>query len=128
MAMKREIISITDEGAIVSPNSPHRVRMTAIEIAALLGIYYPTVKRHICAIEESGIAGGDYTMTCTVGNMTVRPEYYGLEMIVAVAFRVKSWQADKFRQWLMERAMQPAPKFQSPIRLLLSMSRVSLSD
>jgi hypothetical protein len=93
--------------------------MTAIEIAALLGIYYLTAKRHIRAIEESGIAGGDYTMTCAVGNMTARPEYYGLEMIAAVAFRVKSWQADKFRQWLMERVARPVPQSRLPIAVFV---------
>jgi hypothetical protein len=93
--------------------------MTAIEIAALLGIYYPTVKRHIRDIEESGIAGGDYTLTCTVGNMTVRPKYYGLEMIVAVAFSVKSWQADKFRQWLIEWAARPVPQSRLPIAVFV---------
>ena len=105
--MKREIIAITDEGAIVAPQNPHRVRMTIGEIAALLGVYYQTAKRHIRAIEKAGIADGDYSMCCLVGGGTVHPEYYGLEMVAAVAFRVRSWQADTFRRWLMERATQP---------------------
>jgi hypothetical protein len=78
--------------------------MTIIEIAELLGIFYPTAKRHIRAIEKSGIADGDYKMTCVVGGMTVYPEYYGLEMIAVVAFRVSSWQANIFRRWMIERA------------------------
>jgi hypothetical protein len=81
--------------------------MTIGEIADLLGIYYPTTKRHIRAIEKAGIANGDYSMCCMVGNGAVHPEYYGLEMIITLAFRVRSWQADKFRQWLMERVTQP---------------------
>ncbi len=105
--MKRKIITITDEGAIVAPAHPHRVRMTVGEIANLLGIYYPTAKRHIRAIEKAGIADGDYSMTCVSEGTTARPMYYGLEMITAVAFRVRSWQADKFRRWLMERATHP---------------------
>ncbi len=105
--MKREIITITDEGAIVAPHNLHRARMTIGEIAALLGIYYPTAKRHIRAIEKAGIADGDYSMCCLVGGGTVHPEYYGLDMIIAVAFRVKSWQSDMFRRWLMDRATQP---------------------
>ncbi|MDR0908014.1 MAG: hypothetical protein LBM63_05365 [Rikenellaceae bacterium] len=102
--------------------------MTAIEIAALLGIYYPTAKRHIRAIKESGIASGDYTMTCTVGNMTVRPEYYGLEMIAAVAFRVKSWQGDRFRQWLIERAVRPVPQSRLPIAIFVPVRENRLSN
>ncbi len=105
--MKRTIITITDEGAIVAPQNPHRVRMTIGEIAALLGLYYQTAKRHIRAIEKSGIADGDYRMTCIADGHGIHPEYYGLEMITAVAFRLRSWQADTFRRWLMERATQP---------------------
>ena len=105
--MKRSIITITDEGAIVAPQNPNRARMTIGEIAALLGIYYPTAKRHIRAIEKVGIADGDYSMTCVSEGTTAYPIYYGLEMITAVAFRVRSWQADTFRRWLMERATQP---------------------
>ncbi len=105
--MKRSIITITDEGAIVAPIYPNRVRMTIGEVAALLGLYYPTAKRHIRAIEKAGIADGDYSMTCVSEGTTVHPMFYGLAMIVAVAFRVRSWQADRFRRWLMERATQP---------------------
>ncbi len=115
--MKRKIITITDEGAIVVPTQPHRVRMTIGEIAALLGIYYPTAKRHIRAIEKVGIADGDYSMTCVSEGTTAYPMYYGLEMVAAVAFRVRSWQADAFRRWLMERATHPASP---PISVIVS--------
>jgi hypothetical protein len=108
--MNREIITITDKGTIIIPDNPNRVRMTITEIANLLGIYYPTAKRHIRAIDKSGIAEGNYKMTCIVDINGVHPEYYGIEMITAVAFRVKSWQADTFRRWLIERATRPEQK------------------
>jgi hypothetical protein len=81
--------------------------MTIAEIADLLGIYYPTAKRHIRAIEKADIANGDYSMCCVIGGGTVQPEYYGLDIIIALAFRVRSWQADRFRQWVMKRVTQP---------------------
>jgi len=117
--MDRKIITITDEGTIIVPDNPNLVRMTVIEIAELFGIYYQTAKRHIRTIEHSGIAEGDYKMTCIADVHGIHPEYYGLKMIAAVAFRVKSWQADKFRQWLMERATQPAPKHRPPISVFI---------
>jgi hypothetical protein len=126
--MNREIITITDEGMIIVPDNPNRVRMTIGEIANLLGIYHPTAKRHIRAIEKSGIAEGDYKMTCIVSGNGVRPEYYGLEMIVAVAFRVKSLQADTFRRWLMERATQPIPKLRQPVSVLVPISASGLPN
>jgi hypothetical protein len=117
--MNREKITISDDGMMTVPNNPDRVRMTIIEIAELLGIFYPTAKRHIRAIETAGIADGDYTMSCIVGGMNVRPEYYGLEMITAVAFRAKSWQADTFRRWLMERVAQSHSAPRQPITLFV---------
>jgi hypothetical protein len=116
--MGREIITISDDGVIAIPENPGRVRMTVGEIAALLGIYYQTVKRHIRAIERAGIADGDYSMTCISKGMTAYPMYYGLEMLAALAFRIHSWQADKFRQWLIERATHTTAKHQLPITML----------
>jgi hypothetical protein len=126
--MNREKITISDYGVITVPANPDRVRMTIIEIAELLGIFYPTAKRHVRAIETADIADGDYKMTCIVGGMNVRPEYYGLEMITAVAFRVKSWQADKFRQWLMERVAQSHSTPRQPITLFAPVREKALPN
>ena len=114
--MKRNIITITDGGAIAVPKNPRETRMTICEIADLLGIYYQTAKRHIRSIEKAGIADGDYRMTCIAGGAGVHPEYYGLDMITAVAFRVGSWQAARFRQWIMKRAAQSR---QPPISVIV---------
>ena len=98
------------------------------EIAALLGIYYPTAKRHIRAIEKSGIASGDYSMCCMVDQYGVHPEFYGLEMVSAVAFRMRSWQADSFRQWLMERVTQPAHITAPPIATIFPVKEEQLPN
>jgi hypothetical protein len=60
-------------------------------------------------------------MACIVDKHGIHPDYYGLEMIAAVAFRVKSWQADKFRRWLMERVAHPERKSYSlpPISVII---------
>ena len=126
--MKREIITITDEGAIVAPQNPNKVRMTVGEIANLLGIYYQTAKRHIRTVEKVGIADGDYSMTCVAEGTTAYPIYYGLEMVAAVAFRIHSWQADKFRRWLMERTAQSSPQFRPPISLLFPVREKTLPN
>lgn len=98
---KRGIITITDNGIITVPN---KVRMNIGEIANLLGIYYRTAKRHIRTIEKSGIAEGDYAMGCTADGQKVYPEYYGLDMIIALAFRIQSKNAQIFRGWLCNKA------------------------
>ena len=94
--------------------------MTIGEIGNLLGAYYQIVKRHIRAIEKSGIADGDYSMTCVADRHGVHPEFYGLDMVAAVAFRVRSWQADTFRHWLMERATKTAHATVPPIAMIFA--------
>jgi hypothetical protein len=101
----RRIITISDEGAVTVPAG---VRMTVCEIADTFGVFYQTVKRYIRDIEKSGVADGDYKMTCIVDGMNVYPEYYDLEMIIALAFRFRSWQADRFRQWIVKQATSTA--------------------
>lgn len=101
--MRRAIITITDNGTVTVPQN---VRMTVCEIADLFGIYYQTAKREIRAIEKSGIANGYYSMACvTEGNM-ISPEYYGLEIIAALAFRVKSAKTEMFRSWIIRKAIK----------------------
>ena len=104
--MKRElkigdsqIISI--ENGIVSV--PDSVRMSIAEIADLFGIYYQTTKKNIRAIEKSGVVAGDYSTGCTVDGQKIYPEYYSLDMVTAVAFRIRSHKAEIFRDWLLRR-------------------------
>ncbi|MFV0328421.1 MAG: hypothetical protein ACK5KL_01160 [Dysgonomonas sp.] len=96
----RGVITMTDNGIVAV--SGH-VRMSVSEIADLFGIYYRTAKRHIRAIEKAGIAQGDYTMSCIADRLKVYPSYYGLEMIIALSFRIQSKNATLFRERLMER-------------------------
>lgn len=100
---KREVIIMTDNGTVTV--SGH-VRMSVSEVADLFGIYYWTAKRHIRAIEKAGIAEGDYTMSCIADGLKVYPEYYGLEMIIALAFRIQSRNAEIFRKWLWGKAVR----------------------
>ena len=100
---KRGVITISDSGSV---SVPSETKMSIAEIADLFGIYYQTAKRHIRTIEKSGIAGGDYTMICTVDGQKIYPEYYGLEMIIALAFRIQSRNAILFREWLCKKAIR----------------------
>ena len=102
--MKNRIMTISDSGTVNVPNKD--VRMTICEIANLFGIFYQTAKMNICAIEKSGVAVGDYSMSGTVEGTKVTPDYYGLEMVTALAFRVQSEKADIFRRWIVKKTMR----------------------
>ncbi|MFR9547126.1 MAG: hypothetical protein SNJ29_16350 [Rikenellaceae bacterium] len=96
--MKRGIITISEGGAV---NVPTNVEMTDFEIARLLGVMVPTVrgviKRLLNGRPLIGCSGG-----VVRGNRVV-PEYFGLEVVIAIAMQVESYEADIFRRWLLRR-------------------------
>jgi len=94
---------ITIENGTVSVPQSGIVRMTACEIASLLGVYEQTVRAHIKAILKSGIAVADVSGPATVDGNVIVPDYHGLDMITALAFRVHSPQAKQFREWVIRR-------------------------
>ena len=98
--MKRTIITITDSGNVTVPSE---TRMTIFEIADLFGIYYQTAKRVIRKIEKAAITRGDDSMGCHTEGKCIYPDYYGLGMIVAVAFQIQSEKAKIFRNWLLRK-------------------------
>jgi hypothetical protein len=115
-------ILIVDNGLVTVPKD---VRMTISEIAYLFDIYYQTAKKLIRSIEKSGVAGGDERMSCTVEGMTIYPDFYGLEMIVAVAFRVQSHNAKIFREWVVRKAVDNNTG--SPILMVGNWGSISLN-
>ncbi len=124
MKKERNTITINDSGIVTVPND---VRMTIGEIACLFDIYYQAAKKHIRAIEKSAIASGDEKMSCTVEGMKIYPDYYGMEMIIAVAFRVQSHNAEVFRNWIMNRAVAVADAPEIKILVCREWNNISLN-
>lgn len=96
--MKRATITI--ENGMVSVPQSGEIRMTTFEIAALFEVYVQTVNGGIKAILKSGIVKADVSRPVTVDGNTLMPDVYGLEMIVALSFRIESRNAEVFRKWL----------------------------
>ena len=79
--------------------------MSQHEIADLFGCFVAKVNANIRSILRAGLL--DETEVCRTyrydnGN---RVTQYNLEMIVALAFSVRSQNADLFRRWLVKRAI-----------------------
>jgi hypothetical protein len=101
--MKREIITI--ENGIVYLSQSGDIQMTAFEIAALFEIYVQTINTGIKTILKSDIVKVDISCPVTVVGNTLMPDFYNLEMITALAFRIKSYKAEIFRDWLIRKAL-----------------------
>lgn len=102
--MKNTKIKISDNGAV---HIPRNVRMNIEEIAELFEIFYQAAKKNIRSVEALGICTGDQSMSGTVENSKIVSDYYGLDMIIAIAFRVQSVKANIFRQWIVDKSTKP---------------------
>ena len=85
---RKGIITISENGNV---SVPVNVQMRDFEIAELLGVMVPTVKSNIQGVT-------------LVGN-NLLPDYFGLDMVMALVFRIHSWQAEIFRQWILKKVI-----------------------
>lgn len=98
--MRQEIITISDNGMVFVPDN---VQMRDFEIAELFGVMIPTVRSNILAVLKSGVCDGDFSNGGIVIGKSIIPDYYGLDMVVALAFRIQSYRAGIFRKWVLGR-------------------------
>ncbi len=102
----RGYINITEEPIghwVVEVKDVENVRLADFEIARLFDVFVVAVTSNIRAIYKSG-ALNKYDTQCI--ETTPRGgflELYNMEMIAALAFRLRSPQAYAFRRWLTHR-------------------------
>lgn len=107
--MERAIITISENGKV---SVPDKVQIRDFEIAALFEVLVPTVKGKIKQILKDGICQSDFANGGTVVGMSIIPDYYGLDMIMSLAFRIQSPKSELFRQWILQRmtaVQHPSP-------------------
>lgn len=103
-----------ENGLVTIRPTANEVWLTQSQIADLFGVFTAAVSANIRAMFKSGVLHEDRVVRrtrCRNGNIVKR---YGLEMIVALAFRLKSENAEAFRRWIVERATAPAIVWKMP--------------
>ncbi len=94
--MKNRVITINNSGEV---NIPAHVEMMNFEIAQLLGIMLPTVRGCIKRLLKSRMI-----LDCSGGEVhgnKVIPTHFGLDVVIAIALQVESYQADLLRKWIL---------------------------
>ena len=109
----REPISI-ENGRVEIHAPENRVWLTRHQIADLFGVFVPAVGSNIRSILKSGILCEDRVYRRERNRDGGIVELYSLEMIAALAFRLKSGNAEAFRRWLVRRATTTAVVWQLP--------------
>lgn len=98
--MKREILLLDENGTLLVPTDTNCIAMTEYEIAELFGVIAPTIRAAIKAVYRSGaIREEDAKRYLRRENGNII-EVYSIETIVALAFRIDSFGADKLREHL----------------------------
>ncbi|MCM1352042.1 MAG: hypothetical protein NC250_04865 [Alistipes senegalensis] len=121
--MKREILLLDENGVLTVPTDAARIAMTEYEIAELFGVIAPTVRAAIKAVYRSGVIREDDAKRylCKTNGNGNGIEVYNIEMIVALAFRIDSFGANKVREHLF-RILRTNEK-RSSVHILLTCSR-----
>jgi hypothetical protein len=101
--MKRGKITIGENGVKISPvNST--IRLSVWEIAGLFDVFPAKVNANIKAIFKSEALRESDVLYCERYANGGSVDLYSLEMITALAFRIRSKNSEIFRNWLMKRA------------------------
>lgn len=109
--MKRGTITIDSARIAVALSSDGTVWMTVEEIATIFHITGASVERHIAKLFSE----------CELDKRKVRTEqnivrngrryvveYYNLDMIIALSFRISTPQSKAFRRWITEQVVRAA--------------------
>lgn len=99
--MKRNIIEITEYGMITIPSET--VWMSEAELVNLFGVIVPSVRAAIKAVYKSGILKVHEAQRHIRLSDKIDVDIYSLEMIVALAFRIRSYRAEQVRNAIIER-------------------------
>lgn len=102
--MERAIITISESGRVNIPSC--NVWMSELELVELFGVIAPTLRAAIKAIYKSGTLCPVSTQRCDLATPKIWATYYNLEVVIALAFRLNTYEASRIRQKVFESLCQ----------------------
>ena len=98
--MKRAIVTISENGRVSIPSG--NVWMSEMELVGLFGVIAPTLRAAIKAIYRSWTLCTTSAQRCDLATPKSWATFYNLEMVVALAFRLNTYEASRIRQKVLE--------------------------
>lgn len=80
--------------------------MSEMELMELFGVIAPTLRTAIKAIYKSGTLCPVSTQRCDLATPKIWATYYNLEVVIALAFRLNTYEASRIRQKVFESLCQ----------------------
>lgn len=117
--MERAIITISESGRVNIPSKS--VWMSEMELVELFGVIAPTFRTAIKAIYKSETLCPVNTQRCDLATPASWATFYNLEVVIALAFRLNTYEASRIRQKILESLCQ---RKESGISILLSLGNI----
>ena len=102
--MERAIITISKNGKVNIPSG--NVWMSEMELVELFGVIAPTLRSAIKAIYRSGTLCPVSTQRCDTITPASWATYYNFEVVIALAFRLNTYEANRIREKVLESLCQ----------------------
>lgn len=119
--MKREIITIDEYGRLNIPTDTAAIWMTEAELVGMFNATVGAVNSAIKAIIKSDALNDYDVYKCIRLDNGNSADVYNLEMVVALAFRIRSQGATKLREYIL-RTLGTVSK-QPAINILMACTR-----
>lgn len=107
--MERAIITISENGSVHIPSG--NFWMSEMELVELFGVIAPTLRAAIKAIYKSGTLYPTTTQRCDVATPKSWATFYNLEVVVALAFRLNTYEAGWIRKKVLDSLCQRKEKW-----------------
>ena len=93
--------------------------MSEMELVELFGVIAPTLQAAIKAIYKSGTLCSVSTQRCDLATPKSWATFYNLEVVIVLAFRLKTYEASRIRQKVLESLCK---RKENEINLLISLA------
>lgn len=115
--MERGIITITENGAVAMPTAP--VWMTQQEMSDAFNVFGCDIRRAVHAIYKNMELFESNTMRYIRQDNGISYDVYSLEMVITIAFRLRTKECMAFRRFVMGRLTM---NNRQPVNLFFSLS------
>lgn len=95
--------------------------MSEMELVELFGVIAPTLRAAIKAIYKSGTLCPVSTQHCDLATPKSWATFYNLEVVIALAFRLNTYEASRIRQKVLEGLCQ---RKENGISIVLSLGNI----
>ena len=94
--------------------------MSEMELVELFGVIAPTLRAVIKAIYRSGTLCPATTQRCDLATPKSWATFYNLEVVIALTFRLNTYEASRIRQKVLESLCQ---RKENGVSILLSLGK-----